>query len=118
MRVAIVVFPGSNCDRDIFEAIKPISNKMPKFVWHKETNIENFDLIIIPGGFTFGDYLRCGALASSSPIIKSIRNHASRGGAILGDFDRNKTSARNLNQKQCVKIFMSRFKGYSARYTT
>ena len=84
MRVAIVVFPGSNCDRDIFEAIKPISNKMPKFIWHKETNIENFDLIIIPGGFTFGDYLRCGALASNSPVIKSIRDHASRGGAILG----------------------------------
>ena len=84
MRVAIVVFPGSNCDRDIFEAIKSISKKLPKFIWHKETNIENFDLIIIPGGFTFGDYLRCGALASNSPVIKSIRNHASRGGAILG----------------------------------
>ena len=84
MRVAIVVFPGSNCDRDVFEAIKSISKKLPKFIWHKETNIENFDLIIIPGGFTFGDYLRCGALASNSPIIKSIRDHASRGGAILG----------------------------------
>ena len=84
MRVAIVVFPGSNCDRDIFEAIKYISKKMPKYIWHKETNIENFDLIIIPGGFTFGDYLRCGALASKSPVIKSIRDHASRGGAILG----------------------------------
>ena len=84
MRVAIVVFPGSNCDRDIFEAIKSISKKLPKFIWHKETNIENFDLIVIPGGFTFGDYLRCGALASNSPVIKSIRDHASRGGAILG----------------------------------
>ena len=72
MRVAIVVFPGSNCDRDIFEAIKSISKKLPKFIWHKETNIENFDLIIIPGGFTFGDYLRCGALASNSPVIKII----------------------------------------------
>ena len=84
MRVAIIVFPGSNCDRDIFEAIKSISKKVPKFIWHKGTNIENFDLIIIPGGFTFGDYLRCGALASNSPVIKSIRDHASRGGAILG----------------------------------
>ena len=69
MRVAIVVFPGSNCDIDIFEAIKYISKKMPKYIWHKETNIENFDLILIPGGFTFGDYLRCGALASKSPVI-------------------------------------------------
>ena len=84
MRVAIVVFPGSNCDRDVFEAIKSISKKLPKLIWHKETNIENFDLIVIPGGFTFGDYLRCGALASNSPVIKSIRDHASRGGAILG----------------------------------
>ena len=84
MRVTIVVFPGSNCDRDIFEAIKSISKKMPTLTWHKETNIENSDLIVIPGGFTFGDYLRCGALASNSPVIKSIRDHASRGGAILG----------------------------------
>ncbi len=84
MRCGVVIFPGSNCDRDVLVALKHISNKDPKIFWHKNTEVGNMDLIVIPGGFTFGDYLRCGALASNSPIIKSIMDFASRGGAILG----------------------------------
>ncbi|MDC0092982.1 phosphoribosylformylglycinamidine synthase subunit PurQ [Alphaproteobacteria bacterium] len=84
MRAAIAIFPGSNCDRDMIVAIKKITGKSPLRLWHKDTEAPNLDLIIIPGGFTFGDYLRCGALAARSPIINNIKNHISRGGALLG----------------------------------
>ncbi len=84
MRSGIVVFPGSNCDRDVYVALKNTHQNKPLTIWHKETEIPNLDLIIIPGGFSFGDYLRSGAIASKSPIIPSLKNHASRGGAILG----------------------------------
>ena len=84
MRAAVAIFPGSNCDRDMIVAIKKITGKLPIKLWHKDTEAPNLDLIVIPGGFSFGDYLRCGALAARSPIIKNIKNHISRGGALLG----------------------------------
>ena len=84
MRTGVLVFPGSNCDRDVIVALKVLSKLSPIKIWHKETTIPNLDLIIIPGGFSFGDYLRCGAIAAKSPIINALKNHASRGGAILG----------------------------------
>ena len=84
MRVAVAIFPGSNCDRDMIVAIKKITGKLPLKLWHKDTDAPNLDLIVIPGGFSFGDYLRCGALAARSPVIKNIKNHISRGGALLG----------------------------------
>ena len=84
MRAAVAIFPGSNCDRDMIVAIKKITGKLPLKLWHKDTEAPNLDLIVIPGGFSFGDYLRCGALAARSPIIKNIKNHISRGGALLG----------------------------------
>ena len=84
MRSGVVIFPGSNCDRDMIVAIKKITGKTPIKIWHKEYDIPNLDLIVIPGGFTFGDYLRCGALAARSPVITSIKNHISRGGTVLG----------------------------------
>ncbi|MDA9973442.1 phosphoribosylformylglycinamidine synthase subunit PurQ, partial [Alphaproteobacteria bacterium] len=84
MRAAVAIFPGSNCDRDMIVAIKKITGKSPLRLWHKDTEAPNLDLIVIPGGFSFGDYLRCGALAARSPIIKNIKNHISRGGALLG----------------------------------
>ena len=84
MRSGVTIFPGSNCDRDIIVALKEISGKTPIKMWHKDTEFPNLDLIVIPGGFSFGDYLRCGALAARSPIIKNIKNHISRGGAVLG----------------------------------
>ena len=84
MRSGVVIFPGSNCDRDMIVAIKKITGKTPIKIWHKEYDIPNLDLIVVPGGFTFGDYLRCGALAARSPVITSIKNHISRGGTVLG----------------------------------
>ena len=84
MRSGVVIFPGSNCDRDMIVAIRKITGKTPIKIWYKEYDIPNLDLIVIPGGFTFGDYLRCGALAARSPVITSIKNHISRGGTVLG----------------------------------
>ena len=84
MRSGVTIFPGSNCDRDIIVALKEISGKTPIKMWHKDTEFPNLDLIVIPGGFSFGDYLRCGALAARSPVIKNIKNHIGRGGAVLG----------------------------------
>ena len=84
MRTGVTIFPGSNCDRDIMVALKIITGKTPIKMWHKDTEFPNLDLVVIPGGFSFGDYLRCGALAARSPVIKNIKSHISRGGAVLG----------------------------------
>ena len=69
MKTHVIVFPGSNCDRDVAVAIKNISGQQPQMVWHKETSIEKSDLIVVPGGFSYGDYLRSGAIAGKSLII-------------------------------------------------
>ena len=84
MRVAILVFPGSNCDRDMMVAVEAITGRRPALVWHKDSQIDPVDLIIVPGGFSFGDYLRCGALAARAPAVEAMLDHASRGGAVLG----------------------------------
>ena len=84
MRAAIIIFPGSNCDRDMMVALERITGRRPALIWHKETSIDPVDMIILPGGFSFGDYLRCGALAARSPAIEAVIDHASRGGAVLG----------------------------------
>jgi len=84
MRVAIIVFPGSNCDRDMMVAIEQLTSRRPALVWHKETSLDPVDLVIIPGGFSFGDYLRCGALAGRSSVMHAVLDHAARGGAVMG----------------------------------
>ena len=84
MRVAIIVFPGSNCDRDMMVAVETLTGRRPALIWHKQANLDPVDLAIIPGGFSFGDYLRCGALAAHAPIMNALHDHAARGGAILG----------------------------------
>ncbi|MGB7241045.1 MAG: phosphoribosylformylglycinamidine synthase subunit PurQ [Sulfitobacter sp.] len=84
MHAAVVVFPGSNCDRDLAVAFEAAGAKVSK-VWHKDTDLPNgVDVIGVPGGFSFGDYLRCGAIAANSPICKSVARHAERGGYVLG----------------------------------
>lgn len=84
MRAAVIVFPGSNCDRDLVVALRDTGADV-SIIWHKETEIPtNFDLIAIPGGFSFGDYLRCGAIAAKSPICESVLKHANNGGYVLG----------------------------------
>ena len=84
MKASIIVFPGSNCDRDIAISIKKITNLEPIMVWHKETVVPESDLIVIPGGFTFGDYLRCGSIAANSPIMTDIIKKAMKGLPTLG----------------------------------
>ena len=84
MKASIIVFPGSNCDRDIAVSIKKLTNLEPTMVWHKETSVPDSDLIIIPGGFTFGDYLRCGSIAANSPIMKDVIKKATYGLPTLG----------------------------------
>ncbi|MBF95785.1 MAG: Phosphoribosylformylglycinamidine synthase subunit PurQ [Alphaproteobacteria bacterium MarineAlpha9_Bin4] len=84
MTPAIIVFPGSNCDKDILNSIKDISGKYPKLIWYQESIPKNTDFIIIPGGFSFGDYLRCGAIASKSNILKQINLFIKKGTPVLG----------------------------------
>lgn len=84
MRAAVIVFPGSNCDRDMAVALEAAGAEV-SMVWHKDASLpENVDLVAVPGGFSFGDYLRCGAIAARSPICKAVVAHAGRGGYVLG----------------------------------
>ena len=84
LRITVAVFPGSNCDRDMMVAIEKLAGRRPALVWHKESSLDATDLVIIPGGFSYGDYLRCGALAARSPIMEAVLDHAARGGAVMG----------------------------------
>jgi phosphoribosylformylglycinamidine synthase len=84
VKITVVVFPGSNCDHDAYHAFKHILGIPTRFVWHKETNLENADAVILPGGFAHGDYLRCGAIARFSPIMREVEAFAKKGGPVLG----------------------------------
>ena len=84
MKFAILVFPGSNCDHDAYKVIDNLDGAYPSFVWHKENNLSDFDCIIIPGGFSYGDYLRAGAIAKFSPIMKAVISEAGKGKRIIG----------------------------------
>ena len=83
MKSSVIVFPGSNCDRDVAVALEKhqIRNKM---IWHNETNLPKTDIVVLPGGFSYGDYLRTGCIASKSPIISEVIKHAEKGGLVLG----------------------------------
>ena len=72
MKVSIIIFPGSNCDKDVAKAILTITNTKPKMIWHKESNLSKSDLIIIPGGFSYGDYLRSGAIAAPPTVMNAV----------------------------------------------
>ena len=85
MRSAVIVFPGSNCDRDMAEAIRLVSGAEPAMVWHRESALpDRLDLIAVPGGFSYGDYLRSGAMAAQSPVLRAVKEAADRGVAVLG----------------------------------
>ncbi len=84
MKVGVVVFPGSNCDRDLIVGFERAGAEVTK-IWHKDTSLpDGLDMIGVPGGFSFGDYLRCGAIAAQSPICRSIVDHAGKGGYVFG----------------------------------
>ena len=84
MEISVIVFPGSNCDRDIAVSLKKFSKQSPKMVWHKERSLTKSDLIVLPGGFSYGDYLRCGSMAANSPIMSEVIKNAESGAYIIG----------------------------------
>ncbi|MBI3316573.1 MAG: phosphoribosylformylglycinamidine synthase subunit PurQ [Candidatus Omnitrophica bacterium] len=84
MRAVVVVFPGSNCDTDCFHVLRDVIKTPVEFVWHKEGNFPKTDLVVLPGGFSYGDYLRTGAIARFSPAMESVRRHAAEGRPVLG----------------------------------
>jgi phosphoribosylformylglycinamidine synthase len=84
MKFAVVVFPGSNCDHDAYHAVKHVLGQDAEFVWHRDTSLSDADAVILPGGFAHGDYLRTGAIARFSPIMREVRTFADAGGPVLG----------------------------------
>lgn len=84
IKFGVVVFPGSNCDHDAYYAAKKIMNQDAEFLWHKELDLKGSDVIILPGGFSYGDYLRTGAIARLSPIMEKVKEFAASGGIVIG----------------------------------
>jgi phosphoribosylformylglycinamidine synthase subunit PurQ / glutaminase len=84
MRAGVIVFPGSNCDRDVALALEQATGSAPAMVWHREADLPPLDLIVVPGGFSYGDYLRCGAIAAHSPVMRAVRERANAGVLVLG----------------------------------
>src|SRR3954447_23227674 len=84
MKIAVVQFPGSNCDQDCLAALRGIDGVKSEYVWHKETSLAGWDAIVLPGGFSYGDYLRCGAIARFSPIMRAVVDDARAGKLVIG----------------------------------
>ncbi len=83
-KFGVVVFPGSNCDRDVAYVTRDLLSQPTRMVWHKETDIDDLDVMIIPGGFSYGDYLRCGAIARFSPVMQQVVKHSQKGKFVIG----------------------------------
>jgi phosphoribosylformylglycinamidine synthase len=83
-KFGVVIFPGSNCDHDSYYVVKKILNREVKFIWHQETSLDDTDVIILPGGFSYGDYLRSGAIARFSPVMNAVTDFAKKGGIVIG----------------------------------
>jgi phosphoribosylformylglycinamidine synthase I len=84
MKFGVVTFPGSNCDHDCYYSVKAVTGKPVEFIWHQDTSLKGFDAVILPGGFSYGDYLRTGALAKFSPIMREVKTFADKGGLVIG----------------------------------
>src|SRR5580704_9754763 len=84
MRFGVVVFPGSNCDHDAWYAVTHNLGQQAEFIWHDSSSLGQVDVVILPGGFSYGDYLRCGAIARFSPVMKAVKKFAADGGLVLG----------------------------------
>ncbi len=84
MRCGVVVFPGSNCDHDCYHVLKHVLGQDVTFLWHGDATVRECDLVVLPGGFSYGDYLRAGAMASLSPVMEAVERHAEEGGFVLG----------------------------------
>jgi phosphoribosylformylglycinamidine synthase subunit PurQ / glutaminase len=84
LKFGVVVFPGSNCDQDTFHALKGVLRQPTVYLWHKDHDLQDVDCVVLPGGFSYGDYLRAGAIAKFSPLMREVREFAARGGLVLG----------------------------------
>lgn len=84
MKCGVVVFPGSNCDHDVYHVLKHVLEQDVTFLWHQDDTLKGSELIVLPGGFAYGDYLRAGALAALSPVMAAVKQHAEAGGLVLG----------------------------------
>lgn len=84
MKFAVIQFPGSNCDQDCIHVLNSIAGTSAEYVWHKDSSLAGFDAVVVPGGFSYGDYLRCGAIARFSPIMRSVKTFAAEGGMVIG----------------------------------
>jgi len=84
MKVGVVVFPGSNCDHDSYHVLKHVCGRDARFVWHKDEDVSGLDALVLPGGFSYGDYLRTGAIARFSPVMRGVSEFARKGGPVLG----------------------------------
>lgn len=84
MKVGVIVFPGSNCDHDAWYAVQHNLGQQAEFIWHDSTSLGDIDAVILPGGFSYGDYLRCGAIAHLSPVMNAVKKFAADGGLVLG----------------------------------
>ncbi|MDD2620365.1 MAG: phosphoribosylformylglycinamidine synthase subunit PurQ [Syntrophomonadaceae bacterium] len=84
MKFGVVVFPGSNCDADCYHVIKDVMQEEVNYIWHQEANLKDYDALILPGGFSYGDYLRTGAIAKFSPVMSSVISFAEHGGLVIG----------------------------------
>ena len=84
MKFGVIVFPGSNCDHDAYHVISKHVGQPVDFIWHKQTDLSEYDAVIVPGGFSYGDYLRCGALAKFSPVMNAVKDFAAQGKFVFG----------------------------------
>ncbi|MFH1428212.1 MAG: phosphoribosylformylglycinamidine synthase subunit PurQ [Candidatus Margulisiibacteriota bacterium] len=84
MKFGVIVFPGSNCDHDCYHVLKNVFNQPTDYIWHKESDLDSYDCIVVPGGFSYGDYLRAGAIARFSPIMESLNKFANKGKYVIG----------------------------------
>src|SRR2546423_10795026 len=84
MVFAVVIFPGSNCDHDVYHGAKHVVGRAARYIWHKDRDLRGADVVVLPGGFAYGDYLRVGAIARFSPVMDEVRRFAQRGGHVLG----------------------------------
>ena len=84
MKFAVITFPGSNCDQDAYHTAKDVLGQQAEYIWHKDTDLKGADVVILPGGFAHGDYLRCGAMARFSPVMNAVQAFAAKGGPVLG----------------------------------
>jgi len=103
MRFAVIQFPGSNCDQDCIAAINGLEGLQAEYVWHKETSLNDFDAIVLPGGFAYGDYLRTGAIARFSPIMRAVVNDA-RAGKCLNELSVCHSRLPNWNKRSLLSL--------------